>query len=258
MALTCAQCGTENPDDAYFCGKCGAQVWSAFNQPAGPTSLGTTPADAAGTPAGTLPSAPVTPNRIAPPPPGSLGGSAFLIDNASSPPAAPPPPSSPAYAPQDYGQYQTPVTGPATAGYGYAPTPPDGNTSGMGTGYIAPPQAQGWTFGGCIPWGLFGFFNGSTLWGVLGLVAHFTGLSLVYAIYIGIKGKELAWQNRRFDSMHQFEETMKAWNKWGIIVTVIEVVLLVLYFVGVFTFAMWAAMNPEAMGDTGATSTTTP
>lgn len=242
MALKCAQCGTENPDDAYFCSKCGAQVWSAFNKPAGPTSIG---GELPGDSGATAPLSPATPNRIAPPPPSPEGESGFLIDKPSVPATPPPPPSS-AYAPQDYSQFQAPVAAaPPVAGYGFAPPPPDGNTSGMGTAYPPPPQTQGWNFGGCVPWGLFGFFNGSTLWGVLGLVAHFTGLSLVYAIYIGIKGKELAWQNRRFDSMMQFEDTMKAWNRWGIIVTVIEVVLLFLYIVFVFGLAMWAATQPS-------------
>ena len=96
--------------------------------------------------------------------------------------------------------------------------PPDGNTSGMGEGYLVPPHASGWTFAGFVPFGLFGFVNGLTVWGVVGLIGHFIGiLSIIYWIYIGIQGKELAWKHRRFDSIQQYEETMRAWNTWGLV-----------------------------------------
>jgi hypothetical protein len=253
MALTCAQCGTENPDDAYFCSKCGAQVWTPGVAPAAP-AWGQEPPAMEPPAAVTFPPPPPSANRIAPPPPGAPADpSAFLVDNA---PVAPAPPPSTYTPPQDYGQYQQ-AAPPAQpyAGYGYAPPPPDGNTSGMGTAYPAPAFTQGWTFAGCVPWGLFAFMNGNSTMGAIGLVAQFFGLHLVYAIYMGIKGRELAWQGRRFDSVGQYDDTMKAWNKWGIIVTVVLGILLALYFVGVFVFAFWAASQPGAMNSP---STTTP
>jgi hypothetical protein len=246
MALKCAQCGTENPNDAYFCSKCGAQVWSAFNQPAGPTNLAA--ADPGSMPAVSTP----TPNLIPPPPTSAGGSSGFLIDKAATPPPASPPPAT-AYAPQEYSHYHTPMAAPVSSGYGYAPLPPDGNTSGMGTAYPAPAQSQGWTFAGCVPWGLFAFFNGNSTMGALGLVAQFFGLHIVYAIYMGIKGRELAWQGRRFDSVSQFEDTMKAWNRAGIIVTIVLAIFILLYFVVVFGLVFWAATNPDAMGTPSST-----
>lgn len=122
--------------------------------------------------------------------------------------------------------------------------PADGNTSGMGEGYPAPPETQGWNFAGFVPYGIFGFVNGSTLWGVLGLVGQFIGiLGLVYAIYIGIKGKEIAWRSRRFDSLAQFDETMRIWNIWGIVFVVLAVVGIVVYFVFFFTIFFGAMMS---------------
>jgi hypothetical protein len=117
----------------------------------------------------------------------------------------------------------------------------DGNTSGMGPGYPVPQEAQGWTFAGFVPWALFAFFNGINTWGAIGLVLWFFGAYLVYSIYMGIKGKELAWQGRRFDSIEQFNETMKAWNTWGIIMLCVIGGFIVLYFVFVFLMVFLAA-----------------
>jgi hypothetical protein len=189
-----------------------------------------------------------------------------LIDKGPvpSPPAQPvlPPPSS--YAPQDYSEYQLPVAATSLqGGYapshtpGYAPPPPDGNTSGMGTAYPAPAATQGWTFAGCIPFGLFGWMNGSTLWGALGLGGSFIGiLGTIYAIYIGIKGKEIAWQNRRFDSEHQFNDTMRAWNNWGIFVLVAQIILAIIYVFVMVSLGVMGAMS-EGNYDGGMTTTDT-
>lgn len=93
----------------------------------------------------------------------------------------------------------------------------NGNTSGQGSGCPLPPSARGWTFAGFTPFGLFAFIHGSVLWGVLHFVA-----APVAAIYLGIYGKQLAWRNRRFDSIEQYQATLRAWNLWGIVCLALE------------------------------------
>jgi hypothetical protein len=70
--------------------------------------------------------------------------------------------------------------------------------------------------------------------GVIGLVLQFLGFGIVYAIMIGINGKESAWRNRRFDSVQQYVDTMRAWNSWGMWLLIAGVVAIMLYFVLVF------------------------
>ncbi|MCC7479290.1 zinc ribbon domain-containing protein [bacterium] len=252
----CPQCGTENPDDSYFCGSCGQQLRSAMERDPGPLSVSaapevpaTGPDSAAGftlSPPPATPPAESSPNRInlAPPP------------QSSAPPAGP-------YVPGP-GQAEGPVTGDPGVSYvpppGYVPPPSqvpqpppgynpyqqfmpqDGNTSGMGTGYQAPPQATGWTFAGFVPWGLFSFFNGNNTWGAIGLGLSLFGFYIVYSIYIGIKGREMAWQERRFESVEQYEAVMKAWNSAGLAVLLIGAGLIALYMVFVFV-VMFAGMS---------------
>lgn len=159
--MNCPACGSANPDDAYFCGSCGAQMRSAMDRGSGPVDLGaiggqdpnqlgpattgseggltfTAPSEAdfsdisgsLAAPPGTQPALPAQPEAFAPPP----GAYAPPPGQLSAPPPQP-------YQPPQYGQPLPPQYGAP-----YAPPPPpsmaypaDGNTSGMGPGYPAPP-----------------------------------------------------------------------------------------------------------------------
>lgn len=124
---------------------------------------------------------------------------------------------------------------PPAAGKDYGPlpaplvreVPADGNTSGMGPGYPLPPAARGWTNAGVIPAGLFSFYTGSALWGVIGVVGVVFSLAgLVYFVAVGLRGKEDAWRNRRFASVEEFEAVMAAWNNAGLWIIYISAALL--------------------------------
>jgi hypothetical protein len=159
------------------------------------------------------------------------------------------------------GSYAAPQVGPPVQGYGpgYAPPPvytgqpgmypppPGGNTSGMGDGYPVPPQAKGWNFGGFVPFGLFAFMNGNTTWGVLGAIGSFVSiLGLVYAIYIGASGKEMAWKGKRFTDLAEYETTMRGWNIAGLIMLGLSVFFVIAYFVFLFVIIGAAAMSDAA------------
>jgi len=104
--------------------------------------------------------------------------------------------------------------------------PPDiraliGNTSGMGSSQLVPPEiARGWN------WGAFGL---TPLWGI----AHNTWLALlcfsvflcppfgiltwgIVALIMGAFGNQWAWQNRRWQSVEQFYEVQRKWALWGL------------------------------------------
>jgi hypothetical protein len=248
--MKCHVCGTENPDDAFFCGSCGAQMSSLLDSPSGPIE------EISGDieikplidqPGEVQPQPPLPPPSATTPPRMDVNAPSAGLEQPGPPPpaGAQPPPPPPAYPGAQPAPYQPPPAAPQygqPGGYppGYAPyQPQDGNTSGMGPGYPTPPEASGWTFAGCVPYGLFAFFNGSILWGILGIVLNVFSLGLIYIIYIGIQGRDLAWRNRRFTGVPQFVETMNAWNTWGLVLGIIGIVGMVLYFI--FFIAMIAA-----------------
>ena len=64
MAVTCARCGTQNPDGNQFCQACGTPLTAAAIQPAAPPSF------LPGPPAAPPPAPPGPPAFPPPPPPG--------------------------------------------------------------------------------------------------------------------------------------------------------------------------------------------
>lgn len=251
--MVCPKCGAANPDHAFFCGECGAQLQSALNEAPGPVSLGPEPIKPLIAPPSqpSLLDKPISaqaplnappPSYGTAPPQASATQTAPRVDPYSHgaglapPPGAIPPPGT-VPGPSSLPAYQQ----------GYFQSPYEGNTSGMGPGYPVPFEARGWTFAGFVPYGLFAFVNGSVLWGVLYFI-----LGLIYSIFIGIQGKELAWQNRRFDSVEQYNETMRIWNIWGIVCLAALVAFAIIYAI---FFSMIMAFAMSEAGNAGMTPT---
>lgn len=107
------------------------------------------------------------------------------------------------------------------------------NSSGTGLQAWTPKEAQGWTFAGFVPLGLFALSNNITSWGLLALacsIVPYIGIVVLPLcwIYIGINGKKLAWKLRKFESREQFKKTMAAWENAGGIMFIILILGLAL------------------------------
>lgn len=99
--------------------------------------------------------------------------------------------------------YQSP------GGYGMQ----SGNNSGQGPGAAVPPEVQG------LNWGAF-FWN--WIWALVnnaGIVWVLIGFffSPVASIFLLIKGNELAWQNKRWDSVEAFKSHQRKWAIAGLV-----------------------------------------
>jgi hypothetical protein len=75
-----------------------------------------------------------------------------------------------------------------------------------------PPGVAGWS------WGAF-FLNwiwaiGNRTW--IGLLAIIPYVGFVVAIWLGFKGREMAWKNGRWDSLDHFNRVQKKWSQWGV------------------------------------------
>lgn len=93
------------------------------------------------------------------------------------------------------------------------------NSSGLGKGHPLPPEVQGWS------WGAF-FLNwiwaiGNSTW--IGLLALVPYLGFVMAIVLGVKGREWAWQNKRWDDIEHFNRVQRRWSIWGACLVIIPV-----------------------------------
>jgi hypothetical protein len=94
------------------------------------------------------------------------------------------------------------------------------NNSGQGQGSPVPPEVQG------LNWGAF-FLN--WIWAIVnnaGILWVLVGLffSPVASIFLLIKGNELAWQNKRWDSVEAFKAHQRKWAIAGLILIGVSVV----------------------------------
>ena len=95
------------------------------------------------------------------------------------------------------------------------------NNSGGGSSIVVPEGVKGWS------WGAFFL---SWIWSIgnrtwLGLLALIPYVGFLVAIFLGIKGREMAWRNKRWDSFEHFSRVQRRWSTWGVIVVVGAMVL---------------------------------
>lgn len=94
-----------------------------------------------------------------------------------------------------------------------------GNASGLGNLYPVPPEIPGWSWGA---------FTLNWIWAIsnrtwIGLMALVPYVGFVFAIVLGIKGREWAWQNKRWDSIEHFNRVQRRWSIWGVCLLFIPV-----------------------------------
>jgi len=94
------------------------------------------------------------------------------------------------------------------------------NTSGMGKAYPVPEGVSGWS------WGAF-LFNwlwalGNKTW--IGLLALIPYVGFIMAIVLGVKGREWAWQNKKWQSVEHFNRVQRRWSIWAACLLVIPII----------------------------------
>jgi hypothetical protein len=75
-----------------------------------------------------------------------------------------------------------------------------------------PDGVQGWS------WGAF-FLNwiwaiGNRTW--IGLLALIPLVGFLVALWLGFKGREMAWKNARWESLEHFNRVQAAWSRWAL------------------------------------------
>jgi putative copper export protein len=90
----------------------------------------------------------------------------------------------------------------------------DENNSGGGSLIIPPPEVQGWSWGAFLLNWIWAVSNKT----YIGLLCMIPYIGFLFAFYLGIKGRELAWRNKRWDSLEHFQRVQKKWSIWGVII----------------------------------------
>jgi len=78
-----------------------------------------------------------------------------------------------------------------------------------------PDGIKGWSWGAFLFNWVWGIFNGT--WIALLTLIPFVGF--IMAIVLGIKGREWAWQNKKWESVDHFQRVQRLWSVWALWLT---------------------------------------
>ncbi len=90
------------------------------------------------------------------------------------------------------------------------------NNSGGGSGITPPEGVAGWSWGAFLLSWIWAI--GNSTW--IGLLALLPYVGFIMAIYLGIKGREHAWRNKRWQSLEHFNRVQRSWSIWGLVLIV--------------------------------------
>jgi hypothetical protein len=86
------------------------------------------------------------------------------------------------------------------------------NTSGQGKSAIVPDGIKGWHWGAFLLSWIWAI--GNKTW--IGLLAFIPYVGFIMSIILGIKGREWAWRNNKWESEAHFQRVQKKWTQWGV------------------------------------------
>ena len=78
---------------------------------------------------------------------------------------------------------------------------------------ILPPELRKWNWGAFFLALFWSAAMRQWFWFALCFIPY---VSIIPHIYLAIKGNELSWQSRNWESLEQFKATQDAWKRWGI------------------------------------------
>lgn len=108
------------------------------------------------------------------------------------------------------------------------------NNSGMGRDIEVPAGVKGWSWGAFLLNWIWAI--GNKTW--IGLLAFAPYIGFIVAIVLGIKGREWAWKNKRWESLEHFNQVQRRWSIWGLVL-----------ILGIFALGILAAIAIPAYQD---------
>ena len=99
----------------------------------------------------------------------------------------------------------------------------DLNNSGQGEDFF-PEGVKGFSWGALLLNWVWAAFNKS----YIGLLALFPYIGIIMVFYLGFKGREMAWRNKRWESVEHFNRVQRLWSIWGIVLTLGPVLVMLI------------------------------
>jgi hypothetical protein len=114
------------------------------------------------------------------------------------------------------------------------------NTSGQGLNAVVPAEVQGLNWGAFFWNWIWAIFNNA---GIVWILVSFF-FTPIGAIYLLIKGNEVAWQNKQWASVEAFKSTQRKWAIAGLVLFGLGILLSCVFIV--LTFVLAAASSSSS------------
>jgi hypothetical protein len=105
-----------------------------------------------------------------------------------------------------------------------------------------PEGVKGWSWGAFLLNWVWAIGN-RTWWGLLAIIPY---VGFGVAIWLGLKGREMAWQARQWDSIDHFNRVQKKWSQWGVGITLAAVVIGILAAIAIPAYQSYAQRAHQA------------
>lgn len=125
------------------------------------------------------------------------------------------------------------------------PPLPGARAQAAGTKPI-PEGVKGWSWGAFLLNWVWAIGN-RTWWGLLAIIPY---VGFGVAIWLGIKGREMAWQARQWDSVEHFNRVQKKWSQWGVGLILAAAVIGILAAIAIPAYESYAERAQEAQAAT--------
>lgn len=103
------------------------------------------------------------------------------------------------------------------------------NNSGQGREAQLPDQLKGWSWGAFSLTWIWGIFNST--W--IAFLTFVPLLGIIWVFVLGARGKEWAWQHKKWESAERFKKVQRTWDKWGLALFIIGLIVMVLYIIAI-------------------------
>ncbi|MEN3929561.1 hypothetical protein WJT86_00630 [Microvirga sp. W0021] len=113
------------------------------------------------------------------------------------------------------------------------------NTSGTGPYAAVPLGVPGWSWGAfCLSW-IWGIFNNV----YIALLVFIPIANIIMMFVLGVKGREWAWRNKRWQSVEHFNKVQKKWSIAGLILFPLIICFFIWFFMSFFAGPKEAALR---------------
>jgi Tfp pilus assembly protein PilE len=112
-----------------------------------------------------------------------------------------------------------------------------------------PDGVKGWSWGAFLLNWIWAI--GNRTW--IGLLALVPYIGFLVALWLGFKGREMAWKNREWESVEHFNRVQKKWSRWAVGITIGSMVIGILAAIAIPAYQSYVRRAQEKASESAIT-----